>query len=338
MADRPDFGGAGGAGSGGITIIKRVKKGGHGHHGGAWKVAYADFVTAMMAFFLLLWLLNAVTEQQLNGVAEYFTPIAASTRESGAGGMLGGQAIGEGAQQSITGSTAAVVLPPPSIGAGGQEMTDPNEAAESGENEIQAAQEAKEQQQFEQIAQELREKISGIPDLAPLANSLLIDSTPEGLRIQIADQDKVDMFAPGSAQFYPRARDLLIQVASVIRKMPNNLSISGHTDPSTAIDPSGYTNWELSSDRALATRRVLLQGGVDDRQVGKVVGLADREPLDSSELRSPRNRRVSIVLLRGSNLSGDEFDRLPNFLERSTLPEPLIPAQGETFGNTGSQN
>jgi len=251
----------------------------------------------------------------------------------GAGGMLGSQAIGEGAEQSITGSTAAVVLPPPSVGAGGQEMTDPNEASDIEEDAIEAALEAKEQEQFEQIAQELRDQISGIPDLAPLANSLLIDSTPEGLRIQIADQDKVDMFAPGSAQLYPRTRDLLVQVASVIRKMPNKISISGHTDPTTAIDPSGYTNWELSADRALATRRVLLQGGVDDRQIGEVVGLADREPLDPTELRSPRNRRVSIILMRADNMSGDEFNRLPNFLERSTLPEPLSPAASETFSN-----
>src|ERR1700744_3985030 len=122
MAERPDFGGAAGEKASPI-IVKRIKKGGEGHHGGAWKVAYADFVTAMMAFFLLLWLLNAVTEQQLNGVADYFTPIAASTRESGAGGMLGGKAIGEGAPESNTGSTSAVVLPPPSIGAGGQDMS-----------------------------------------------------------------------------------------------------------------------------------------------------------------------------------------------------------------------
>src|SRR5215469_2391079 len=121
MADRPDFGGVAGE-KNVATIIKLIKKGGHAHHGGAWKVAYADFVTAMMAFFLLLWLLNAVTEQQLNGVADYFTPISASTRESGAGGMLGGKTIGEGASQSRTGATAAVVLPPPSIGSGGSEM------------------------------------------------------------------------------------------------------------------------------------------------------------------------------------------------------------------------
>ena len=134
MAERPDFGGAGSEGK--APIIKRVKKSAEGHHGGAWKVAYADFVTAMMAFFLLLWLLNAVTEQQLNGVADYFTPIAASTRESGAGGMLGGQTVGEGASQSRTGAAAAVVLPPPSIGSGGSEMTYPNESTKSEDSSV----------------------------------------------------------------------------------------------------------------------------------------------------------------------------------------------------------
>ena len=331
MAERPDFGGSAAGGNGGITIIKKIKKGGHGHHGGAWKVAYADFVTAMMAFFLLLWLLNAVTEQQLNGVADYFTPIAASTRESGAGGMLGGQTIGEGASQSRTGSTTAVVLPPPSIGAGGQDMTDPAESAQAQEEAIRAAQEAKDQKEFEQVTQELKQQISGVPDLAPLANSLLVDMTPEGIRIQIMDQDKVDMFAPGSANLYPKSRELLAQVAKVIRKMPNKLSISGHTDPSTAVDPSGYTNWELSSDRALATRRALLAGGIEDRQINKVVGVSDREPIDRARQRSPRNRRVSIVLLRADNLKADAFDRLPRFLERGGLPPPLSPAAGETL-------
>jgi chemotaxis protein MotB len=330
MAERPDFGGAGGDGKG-ATIIKRVKKGEHGHHGGAWKVAYADFVTAMMAFFLLLWLLNAVTEQQLNGVADYFTPIAASTRESGAGGMLGGLTIGEGASQSRTGSTAAVVLPPPSIGSGGQETTDPNESTQA-DDAIKAAQEAKEQKEFEQVAQEMKQQISGVPDLAPMASSLLVDNTPEGVRIQIMDQDKIDMFAPGSANLYPRSKDLLMQVAKVIRKMPNKLSITGHTDPSTAIDPSGYTNWELSSDRALATRRALLEGGVDDRQLHKVVGVSDREPIDKGQLRSPRNRRVSIVLLRADNLKTEDFDRLPRFLEKSNATPPVNPSAGENLG------
>ncbi len=330
MAERPDFGGGGGK-DGAPIIIKRIKKGGHGHHGGAWKVAYADFVTAMMAFFLLLWLLNAVTEQQLNGVADYFTPIAASTRESGAGGMLGGQAIGEGASQSQTGSTAAVVLPPPSIGSGGSDITDPAENTRVDEEAIRAAQEAKEQKEFEQVQAELKQQISGIPDLAPLAASLMVDNTPEGVRIQLMDQDKVDMFEPGSATMYQRSKDLLKQVAQVIRKMPNKVSITGHTDPSTAVDPSGYTNWELSSDRALATRRVLLEGGLDDRQIGKVVGVADREPLDRAQLRSPRNRRVSIVLLRAEDVKADTFDRLPAFLEKATQTPPNNGAAGETL-------
>jgi chemotaxis protein MotB len=151
------------------------------------------------------------------------------------------------------------------------------------------------------------------------------------VRIQIMDQDKIDMFEPGSATFFPRSKELLVQVAKVIRKMPNKVSITGHTDPSTAVDPSGYTNWELSADRALATRRVLLEGGLDDRQLGKVIGVADREPLDKGQIRSPLNRRVSIVLLRAEDVRGDAFDRLPNFLEKAATPVPLNSATGETL-------
>lgn len=319
---------------GGITIIKRVKKGGEGHHGGAWKVAYADFVTAMMAFFLLLWLLNAVTEEQLNGIADYFTPIAASTRESGAGGMLGGQTLGEGASQSRTGSTSAVVLPPPSIGSGGEDNSDPAEGQESVEDEQEKQMEAREQKEFEQAVTDIKKAISGIPELAPMASSLLIDSTPEGLRIQIVDQDKIDMFAPGSANLYPRARELLAQIAGIIKKLPNKLSITGHTDPSGFVDPTGYTNWELSSDRALATRRALLEGGMEDNQLQKVTGASDREPLDASQPRSPRNRRVSIVLLKAEQVNPETFDRLPRFLER-TNPPPVEGQTGETLAKPG---
>ncbi|MDX2143923.1 MAG: flagellar motor protein MotB [Rhodospirillaceae bacterium] len=319
----------------GVTIIKRVKKGGEAHHGGAWKVAYADFVTAMMAFFLLLWLLNAVTEEQLNGIADYFTPIAASTRESGAGGMLGGQTIGEGASQSRTGSTSAVILPPPSIGSGGEDSADAAESQAASEEDAESAQEAQQQRQFEQVTAELKEKISGIPELAPMANSLLIDSTPEGLRIQIMDQDKIDMFSPGSANLYPRAKELLAQIAKIIRKLPNKISLSGHTDPSGYVDPTGYTNWELSSDRALATRRALLEGGLEDNQIQKVIGVSDREPMDPLQARSPRNRRVSIVLLRAQDVKVEQFDRLPRFLEKSS-PPPVDGQTGENLGRPGS--
>jgi chemotaxis protein MotB len=319
----------------GVTIIKRVKKGGEGHHGGAWKVAYADFVTAMMAFFLLLWLLNAVTEEQLNGIADYFTPIAASTRESGAGGMLGGQTLGEGASQSRTGSTSAVVLPPPSIGSGGEDNSDPAEGRQESLDDMEAAQEARQQQEFEQVVSDVKQKISGIPELAPLASSLLIDNTPEGIRIQIMDQDKVDMFAPGSADMYPRAKELLAQIAKIIGKLPNKISITGHTDPSGYVDPTGYTNWELSSDRALATRRALLAGGLEDNQLQKVVGASDREPMDPTQARSPRNRRVSIVLLRADEVRAEQFDRLPNFLQKRN-PPPVDGKTGETLSRPNS--
>src|SRR5262249_25560259 len=153
-------------------------------------------------------------------------PIAASTRESGAGGMLGGQAVGEGASESRTGSTAAVVLPPPSIGAGGQDMSD-SQPDKAKDEELANAVDAKEAKEFEQAATDIKRAITGIPELAPLAPSLLVDSTPEGLRVQLVDQDKIDMFAPGSANLYPKAKEILAQIAKVIHKMPNKVSISG---------------------------------------------------------------------------------------------------------------
>ncbi len=254
-----------------------LRQSGEAHHCGAWTVAYADFVTAMMACFLLLWLLNAVTEEQLNGIADYFTPIAASTPESGAGGMLGGQTLGEGASQSRTGQASAVVLPPPSISSGGEDNSDPAEGQKNSED----------------------------------------------------DQDRIDMFAPGSANLYPRAKKLLAQIAKVIKKLPNKVSIAGHTEPSGYVYPTGYTNWELSSDRALATRHALIEGTMEDNQIQKVQGVADREPIDPQTPRSPRNRRVPIVVLKSENVNTAEFDRLPRFLERANQPAPVQKDIGE---------
>jgi chemotaxis protein MotB len=322
MSDRPDFGGgdAGGGGGGQPIIIKRVKKGGHGHHGGAWKVAYADFVTAMMAFFLLLWLLNAVTEEQLNGIFDYFTPIAASSSTSGAGGMLGGQAIGEGAMQSQTGAVSVVALPPPTIGQGGEDLTDPNEgpSRDPTEEDIDEALRAREQAQFEQAADELEQLIQGIPELDQLSDSLMIDNTPEGLRIQIVDQDGLPLFPSGSAAMYGYTRRIIGLVARVVSRLPNEISISGHTDATPFNDASGYTNWELSADRALATRRTLQDFGVTEARVAKVTGQASNEPLLEDDPRAPQNRRISIVLLRSDESTADAINRLPDFLEAPT--------------------
>lgn len=320
MSDRPEFGGSGGGGKGGgnTIIIKRIVKGGHGHHGGAWKVAYADFVTAMMAFFLLLWLLNAVTEEQLNGISDYFTPIStASINQSGAGGVLGGLTVGEGAQESQTGSTAVVPLPPPSVGQGGEDLTDSNEgpSRDPTEEDIEEAMREREEAQFEQAADELERLIQGIPELSELADSLLIDNTPEGLRIQIVDQDGLPLFPSGSAAMYGYTKEIIGLVARVISRLPNELSISGHTDATPFVDPSGYSNWELSADRALATRRALEGFGIVDKRVAKVTGQAANEPLLIDDPGAPQNRRISIVLLRGDGTTAAAFDRLPDFLE-----------------------
>jgi chemotaxis protein MotB len=277
-------------------IIKRIKKGGHGHHGGAWKVAYADFVTAMMAFFLLLWLLNAVTEEQLTGISNYFAPTAASKSQSGAGGILGGQTIGEGALTSTTTSPSLVQsLPPPTIGSGGEDFTDPKEGLGEGQFLEQMAK--REEQQFEKAKDALQQAVKSIPELKNMANSLLIDNTPEGLRIQLVDQDGLAMFPSGGSKMFGHARALLDLVSRIIVQLPNKVSIAGHTD-GQKFNKDGYTNWELSADRALAARSALMLSGVPEERIDRVVGRADKEPLMKEDPNSPRNRRLSIVLLR----------------------------------------
>jgi len=328
-------------------IVKRIKKGGHGAHGGAWKVAYADFVTAMMAFFLLLWLLNSVTEEQLEGISNYFAPTAVSSSSSGAGGMLGGQMIGEGASQSTTSSSNLPTLPPPTVGMGGDDFTDPAEGlsldetqpdfpsgegdnmgpgqgpsdspGESGKTAAdQAAQEAQEAS-FENAAQALRQAIQAVPDLKALQDSLMIEETPDGLRIQLTDQDRLAMFPSGSSAMYEHTRVLLRMIAEAIKALPNKIIVTGHTDNAAFLDPTGYSSWELSADRALASRRVLLSAGVAPDRIDGVIGKADTDPLIADNPADPRNRRVSIVLLRDAELYEQAQDErvptLPSIIE-----------------------
>ncbi|ABC22643.1 OmpA/MotB [Rhodospirillum rubrum ATCC 11170] len=314
-------------------IIKRIKKGGHAHHGGAWKLAYADFVTAMMAFFLLLWLLNSVTEEQLVGISNYFAPTAVSQSPSGAGGVLGGQVLGEGASQSNSSSPAVqLTLPPPTIGAGGQDFSDANEGVDASDSDddagkgegkgasagdleglgklgveptdkqLAAAEEKRQQEEFNKTATELRQAIQAVPSLQALSNSLLIDNTPEGLRIQLIDREGLSMFPTGSSALLPHTRDLLALVAKAVADVPNKISISGHTDAPPYSDPSGYGNWELSADRALASRRVLLANGLKEDRVDRVVGKAETEPLLADDPKAPSNRRIAITLLRDRSL------------------------------------
>src|SRR5579863_7723650 len=262
--------------SGSVIIIKKVKKGGHAsHHGGAWKVAYADFVTAMMAFFLLLWLLNVTTDVQKRGIADYFDPTLTSKSTSGAGGVLGGQTIGKpGSEQ--------VALTQPNFGVNATSLRQPingNDTDDDGgtntdqdsdnaappidaqkqqkltPDEFQKQLEEREQQRFEEAKKALEQAVTEVPELQALAKNLLIDETTEGLRIQIVDQDKTPMYPLGSAEMLDASKKLIALVTQVVQKLPNKISITGHTDSTQYALTAKYTNWELSADRANASRR-----------------------------------------------------------------------------------
>ncbi len=292
----------------GTIIIKRVKKVAAGHHGGAWKIAYADFVTAMMAFFLLLWLLNAVTQEQLEGISNYFAPASVAPTASGSGQPLAGTSLtsSEGSLQEQRASSVTVDLPPPKAGEGPQEpeekKIEEKEVDEKKVDEKKAEEivKKKEEQQFEEAKAAIREQLEKLPHLAELADSLMIDSTPEGLRIQIIDQEGLDMFPSGSARMHKYTRDALELVSKVIKTLPQKISITGHTDSSQFGAGSSYTNWELSADRANSTRRALIDMGVPPGRLAKVIGAAANEPLVAEDPGHARNRRIAIVLLRGS--------------------------------------
>lgn len=287
---------------GGTTIIiKRIKKGGHAHHAGAWKVAYADFVTAMMAFFLLLWLLNSATQEQLEGISNYFAPVSILSTTSGSGGILGGQLAGEEGAMEVSSARPSFTLnlPPPKAGEGAEEdESEDRESADMQEAEERLKQQ--EQEQFNEAADALRQAIQSVPSLKQLAESLIIDNTPEGLRIQIVDQEGLAMFPRGGSNMYLHTKKVLELVAKVIKAMPQKIKISGHTDATKFITESGYGNWELSADRANASRRALHDLGVPETRFSRVVGLAATEPLLADDPSNPRNRRLSLVLLRGT--------------------------------------
>lgn len=276
-----------------VIIVRKKKGGDHGHHGGAWKVAYADFVTAMMAFFLLLWLLNVTTDEQKNGIADYFAPSAVSRSPSGAGGVLGGQTIvADGSQVSNKGVPAVVIgiAPPPTEGT--------EREAPPSDEEITRRLAEKEDEAFRQAESALQHAIQENPQIADLARHLLVDMTPEGLRIQLVDQDQESMFPTGSAAMTDRARKLMAMIANIANHLPNKLSVSGHTDARPYRTETGYGNWELSTDRANASRRVLIEAGVPAARFRLVSGKADQEPLIAADPLNPSNRRISMVLLR----------------------------------------
>jgi chemotaxis protein MotB len=281
-------------------IIKKVKKVvGGGHHGGAWKVAYADFVTAMMAFFLLMWLLNTTSPEQKEGIADYFAPASISSSTSGSGGILGGTSLGDdGAKADGKMSVIQQMAPeaPTETNKDGQSTASASLDSAS-EQALRDALAKKEQDSFASAAQSLRQSLQDMPELAELSKQIMIDQTPEGLRIQLIDQDGRSMFKENSREPNDRARILLRAVAKVINQLPNRLTISGHTSASSA-GKRADSDWALSAERADASRQVLRGAGVDEDRIYQVSGKANSEPLYADDPTLAGNRRISIVLLR----------------------------------------
>ncbi len=271
-------------------IIKKVKKVAGGHHGGAWKVAYADFVTAMMAFFLLMWLINSTSPEQKNGIADYFAPASISLSTSGSNGMLNGTALGEdGAMQKGAVPMNPDASPKPDQADAGQGQPSPEDVA-------MAQQEAAE---FAQAEISIRQALQELPELAELSRNVIVDQTPEGLRIQLIDQEGRPMFEPGSNVPNNNARTLLRAAARVVLQLPNQIIISGHTDASQNSDPNN-SNWEISAARANASRRVLMEAGLPENRIAQVSGKAGLDPLFRDDPFQPANRRISITLKRAA--------------------------------------
>ncbi len=266
-------------------VVKKVKKTAGGAHGGAWKIAYADFVTAMMAFFLLMWLLGSTTKGDLKGIADYFAqPLKVA--------LMGGSGAGE--------STSV-------IQGGGKDLTRPEGQAKGGEAQndktpdmkaLKAEFEKQERARLENLKASIEAMIEASPTLRQFKNQILLDITSEGLRIQIVDEKNRPMFDSASSELKPYTREILRDIGKMLNAVENRISISGHTDaaPYSGGD-RGFGNWELSTNRANASRRELIMGGMDEAKVMRVVGLASTVLYDKADPFNPINRRMSIVVM-----------------------------------------
>jgi chemotaxis protein MotB len=271
-------------------VIKRIKKVVGGAHGGAWKIAYADFVTAMMAFFLLMWLLGSTTKGDLNGISEYFkTPLKVA--------LMGG--TGSGDSSSI-------------IKGGGQDLTRSEGQVKSGElppekkiinlkatrEEFLRLERKKELEKLKDLKANLEKMIDADSKLKKFKDQILLDLTSEGLRVQIVDEKNRPMFKSGSAELEPYTKDILRAIGNVLNEMPNKISLSGHTDAQPYVTADGrYSNWELSADRGNASRRELIKGGLADDKIVRVVGLSSAVLFDKAQPLNPINRRISIIVM-----------------------------------------
>jgi chemotaxis protein MotB len=290
-------------------IVKKIKKGGHAAHGGAWKIAYADFVTAMMAFFLLMWLLGSTTEGDKKGIADYFaTPLKIALLNSGSGAGDASHVV-KGGGQDLTRQTGQVKR---------GEIESPQKTVNL--RALKQEQVRAEVARLEDLKKKIEEKIDGNARLAALKSQLRLDMTRDGLRIQIVDDQNRPMFPSGSAVVQPYMRELLREIGSVLGEVPNRLTLEGHTDAQPfSAGERGYSNWELSSDRANASRRELVAGGLPDDRTLRVQGLASSAPFERQDPFAPTNRRISIIVMNRE--AEDRFWRTaPDAVEVTETP------------------
>lgn len=273
-----------------IVIVKRPRKGGGGHHGGAWKVAYADFVTAMMAFFMVMWLVAAVSKEQRAAMFEYFKNPS----------MQEGKSVKASPGQMGPGGASTSVI---DLGGGLDAQKSSGDGKEIGESGKPDADEAKrladqaEREKLESLMEDLRKAIDKSQALQPFKDQLLLDITPEGLRIQIVDAQNRPMFDLGSSKLKDYTSSILRELTAYLNTVPNRLSLTGHTDTTPYTARTGYSNWDLSADRANAARRALEAGGLGPDKTARVVGLSSAVLFDKQNPRNPINRRISIIVM-----------------------------------------
>ncbi|MBW8029253.1 flagellar motor protein MotB [Ferrovum myxofaciens] len=276
-------------------VVKRIKKvAGGGHHGGAWKIAYADFVTAMMAFFLLMWLLGSTTKGDLQGIQDYFkTPLKVA--------LAGGSSSGD-SSSIVTGGGKDLTRSEGQVKRGDHPSTKKIITVKATDADFKRKEQAEELAKLKELKTRIEGVIAHNPNLEKFKNQILLDITSEGLRIQIVDRQNRPMFRVGSAQLEPYTRDILREIGKSLNDVPNFISLSGHTDARPySVDmkgaKGGYNNWDLSADRANASRRELIAGGMDPDKVLRVVGLASAVLLNKDDPNDPTNRRISIIVM-----------------------------------------
>lgn len=310
-------------------VFKRVKKTLHGgHHGGAWKIAYADFVTAMMAFFLLMWLLTSVNKAKLEGISNYFkTPLKVA--------LVGG---GSGSKSSMLPNQGDGILKQPGNkpmdGKGDKPGQGDGEKPAKGDSEAERIAEGLramvEKRKLEELKQEVEEAITVVPELARFKELIKIELTTDGLRLQIMDDQNRPSFDLGSGRMKEHTSAVLRQLAVLLNQVPNRISISGHTDSRPfAGGLGGYSNWELSADRANAARRELVNGGIANDKILRVVGLGSSAPFDKEDSSNPINRRITIMVLnkKAAEIVSSDGGKLDVYRPLDIKPEQVAPPE-----------